>query len=368
MISSILVRMALALFLLSSLALGSYDPSGSIGADNLSMVQFENLGTESLIDNAAMVAGVPQAAAQDQGTELAAYANEVPPMTDIGKALPIDMATNSPMYIFYDGNFLGWNDFSAAFPGSQPGLWIERAAGWSWYATLPLGGWTRELIYVPQPSLVALYEIYPEGFVREYNLGFSQPGYRYIWYYADSKGRHMNLLRTNSVYSNVVIVDVYPWINPYRPKPQPTPDPKTDCERNPLCSWVNGQCLCTGWDVEGEKRNCLKNPYCRWTDEGCICDDPEEIKCEQNPMCDWVNGICYCRGIPEPEPEPMPGPVPNPNPEPEPFNPAPNPVAQCEQNPSCHWSNGQCYCTGFNPGYSPSSDDTEDVPDTASSQ
>jgi hypothetical protein len=45
------------------------------------------------------------------------------------------------------------------------------------------------------------------------------------------------------------------------------------------------------------------------------------VNCEQNPNCNWVNGQCLCTGLnppsPEPQPTPMPGPVPNPNPEPD---------------------------------------------------
>ena len=111
--------------------------------------------------------------------------------------------------MYYNGDYLAWNDFTTTFPSNNPGLWIERAVSWTLYATMPWGGWTRELIYVPQASPVTMYEIYPSGYVMGYSLGLVQSGYYYIWYYADSPGRHRSLFATNSGYSNAVIIDVY---------------------------------------------------------------------------------------------------------------------------------------------------------------
>ena len=77
--------------------------------------------------------------------------------------------------------------------------------------------------------------------------------------------------------------------------------------------------------------------------------------CEANPTCDYINGQCLCRGL---DPEPMPGPVPNPNPDPEPFNPAPNPVADCPDG--CYWGNGRCNCMGLGGGSDYSNNGGED--------
>ena len=205
----------------------------------------------------------------------------------------------------------------------------------------------------------------------EYNLGLVQPGYYYIWYYADAPGRHSSIFSTNSGYSNAVIIDVYSGSNYIKPNPPtPKPSPKEECEKNPLCNWVNGQCLCRGLDpVDPEKQKCEANPLCDWVNGQCLCRglDPEPMpgpvpnpvaECEANPLCDWVNGQCLCRGL---DPQPMPGPVPNPNPEPdpEPFNPAPNPVAECESNPGCQWADGRCNCMGLGDGIDNSNNDGE---------
>lgn len=355
------VCIAVSFLLLVGIALGGLDQSGAKEAKNLSMSDFSALGAVGNVENDIANAGAPESVAADPGTELAAYSDQAPPVADLEKLLPSTIKNNPPRYMYYNGDYLSWSDFSATFSGKQPGLWVERAISWSLYATLPLGGWTQELLYVPNPSSLTMYEIYPRGFVISYDLGFVQPGYYYVWYYADTRGRHMNVFGTSTGYSNAVIIDVYA-IQP-APKPIP-PDPKKECEKNPYCKWVNGQCICTD-----PKKECEKNPYCHWVNGQCLCTmpDPEKEKCESNPLCDYVDGHCYCRGInpePEPQPEPMPGPVPNPNPGP--FNPAPNPVAQCEQNPSCHWVNGQCLCTGLNPiGSSQESGSTDDLSTTA---
>lgn len=372
------------LFPLLGLCQGGYDISGDMKATNLSLSELGSaglgagLGAEPL--QAAEETGAPQATADAAGTELAAYTDQSPPSSDLGTLQSADLTANYPMYIYNDGSYVGWNDFSATYPTSQAGLWVERAAGWSWYATLPLGAWTQELLFVPSPTPVTLYEIYPGGYAMSYRMGFVQPGYYTIWYYADSPGRHINAFSTNSGFSNMVIIDVY---SPQPPKPAP-PSPKEQCEQNPLCSWANGQCLCRGWNPDNpekesceqnptcdwynghcycrglipedpEKEKCEQNPTCSWANGQCLCtgfnpdDNPEKEQCEQNPECSWANGQCLCRGLNPPEPAPEPTPSPDPAKE------------SCEQNPTCSWANGRCLCTGFNPGLGSSSGSSDDL-------
>ena len=189
---------------------------------------------------------------------------------------------------------------------------------------MPLGSWARELLYVPTASPISMLEIYPSGYAMKHDLGPVSPGYYYIWYYADAPGRHRNLFVTNSGYSNAVIIDVYS--SAIRPVPKPTPDPRKECEARSsdaqTCEWRDGSCQCY--------MKPAPNPV---------------AECESNPLCDYVDGQCYCRGL---DPEPMPGPVPNPNPEPEPFNPAPNPTADCPDG--CYYANGRCNCMGLGGG------------------
>jgi len=292
----------ITLFIFTGIALGGYDLSAStrtenLTADNPAVQSLETDTGSALADSAA-----PQVPAAQPGTQNALYVSQTPVKTDLKGLMPFNGKVSPSTNVFYKGTYMGWNGFASQFPSTSAGLWIERSAGWSLYATMPLGGWSRELLYVPITSPIFMYEIYPGGFVMRYNLGVVQPGYYYLWYYADTPGRHIEVLGINSGYSNKVIVDVYTISVP--PKPVP-PDPKKECEKNPNCHWANGQCLCTMPDP-GPMPGPVPNPV---------------AECEKNPNCHWANGQCLCT---MPNPEPMPGPVPNPTPEPTP-GPVPNP-------------------------------------------
>lgn len=365
------IRIAIAILLLTGLCLGGLDQSGSKDGKNLTLSDFNALVPQDSLNIEASDLGAPQAVAANAGTDVAAYTQQAPPAAMQKTLQPSAILTNPPRYMYYSGKYLSWNDFSATFPSNQPGLWIERAVSWSTYATLPWSGWARELIYVPAASPVTMYEIYPDGYVMAYSLGFVQPGYYTIWYYADEPGRHRSMIATNSGYSNQVIIDVYGTIGTII-TPKPTPDPQKECAArgwpwvwqdgkcqnmgpapNPVAEceakgwpwqWVNGECINVG-PAPNPVAECEKNPLCHYVDGQCLCTgaiDTEKQNCEANPLCDYVDGQCYCRGDND---QPMPGPVPNPTPEPEPFNPAPNPVSQCGSG--CYWSGSQCVCTGM---------------------
>jgi hypothetical protein len=354
----LLSRIVIATLLLCSISLGGLDQSGNSGAENLTISEFSALAPASNLESAFVDTGAPQATSGDAGTEIAAYTKQVPPVTDLKKLMPSAVLKSPPRYMYYNGDYLAWNDFTTTFPANNPGLWIERAVSWTQYATLPWGGWTRELIYLPQASPVTMYEIYPSGYVLGYSLGLVQSGYYYIWYYADTPGRHRSLFATNNGYSNAVIIDVYGSVGTII-TPKPTPDPQKECQaRGWPCHWQNGQCDCS--IAPDPVAECEKKPGCFWADGECQCPPgpvPNPVEeCESNPTCDYINGQCLCRGldpepmpgpVPNPNPEPMPGPVPNP--EPEPFNPAPNPVAECQQS-GCQWTNGGCNCNSNNEG------------------
>lgn len=347
----LLFRIAIATLLLCSISLGGLDQSGNSGAENMTISQFDAMVPSGNLESVFVESGAPQATSEDAGTEVAAYTDQVPPANDLKTLMPSAVIANPPRYMYYNGDYLAWNDFSATFSSNSPGLWIERAVSWTLYATMPWGGWSRELLYVPQASPVIMYEIYPSGYVMGYNLGMVQSGYYYIWYYADAPGRHRNLFSTNVGYSNAVIVDVYS--SAIRPVPKPTPDPRKECEARSTdtqtCEWRDGRCQCYMKPAPNPVADCearsTDTQTCEWRDGSCQCymkpaPNPA-AECENNPLCDYIGGQCYCRGL---NPEPMPGPVPNPNPEPEPFNPAPNPTADCPDG--CYYANGRCNCMG----------------------
>ncbi|MBC7079391.1 MAG: hypothetical protein H5T42_02805 [Methanothrix sp.] len=269
MIKRIHILVLIGLILISGLALGGYDQELGSGAVNMSMQEFTSLLQSSGAEGTSPA--VPEAAGSS-AVESAAYTSQPPPDTDVGELLPFD-ETSQSSYVYYSGSYMPWGRFSAIFPESVPVMWIRRHSGWSWYATMPLSTWSEILLFVPEASPVSIYEIYPEGFVWRYDLGYVDPGFYRIWYYADTLGRHECLLYSGNMFSNRVVVDViYHWIPP---EPSPGPSPKEICESNPQCNWVNGKC------------------YCR----GLIPEDPEKQRCEQNPMCQWVNGQCLCTGL-----------------------------------------------------------------------
>ena len=361
----LLFRIAAAALLLCSLAMGGMDQSGDINASNMTRQEFSIIVPSASLQDSFIETDAPDAVSAFAGQDVAFYTEQAPIWSELQRLTPSFILTSPPGYMYYNGDYMSWINFTATFPAYKPGLWIERAVSWSYYATMPWGTWTKMLIYVPQASPVTIYEIYPSGYVLGYSLGYVQhPGYYYTWYYADSPGRHSSLAATASGYSNAVIIDVYGTVQHIKPTPHPTP--KEECEKKSYCTWSNNQCLCY-MPPESAKDRCEKTAGCHWVNNNCDCVmpvDPEKEQCESNPTCDWVNGHCYCRGLDNSEKTecekstncrwvnnqcdctmPEPEPSPEPTPDPEPFNPAPNPTAKCGSG--CYWANGQCNCMGL---------------------
>lgn len=303
--------MLIIFLIFTGIALGGYDDlSVSTEAENLTAANPTVQSLETDTGSALADAMAPQVPASEPGSQTALYVSQNPINADLKGLMPFNAEVSPSTNVFYKGNYLGWNGFTSQFPGTSAGLWIERSAGWSLYATMPLNGWARELLYVPITTPIFMYDIYPSGFVMRYNMGVVQPGYYYLWYYADTPGRHFEVFGISSGYSNKVVIDVYPISVPMPVPPKPVPpDPRKECEKKPTCHWSDSyqQCYCTGFKPE----------------------NPEKQSCEQKSYCSWVDGQCLCT---MPNPEPIPG-------------PAPNPVAECEKNAGCFWADGQCQCS-----------------------
>ena len=70
---------------------------------------------ESTVETAVADADAPLASAAEAGTDLAVYTQLAPSRTEIEKLLPAGVLTNPPRYMYYNGDYLAWNDFSATF-------------------------------------------------------------------------------------------------------------------------------------------------------------------------------------------------------------------------------------------------------------
>jgi hypothetical protein len=122
-----LFKIMIAMFLLCSLSLGGLDQSGNLDTLNMTASEFSSLVPSSDVQSSFVDTDAPDIAAVDGGSEIAVYTDGTPLSTDIGRLVPSQIQSSPPQYMYYNGNYLAWNNFVAAFPSNKPGLWIERA-------------------------------------------------------------------------------------------------------------------------------------------------------------------------------------------------------------------------------------------------
>jgi hypothetical protein len=137
----------------------------------------------------------------------AVYYNQAPPVAQQNVLLTYDIQTAPPTAVYYSGAYMPWTSFYQVFPASSPAIWISSSAGWSWYATCPVGSWIQELIYVPTTGSMKLYELYPDGTTKLYDYGWAPPGYKYAWFKADMPGRHIIMVTISGNPSNFITID-----------------------------------------------------------------------------------------------------------------------------------------------------------------
>jgi len=159
-------------------------------------------------------AGVPFAADAGVPTGSSAFAaamytTTAPPATQQNTLLTYDVAAYPPSAVYYAGSYVPWTSFYPKFKSTTPMFWVSTRAGWGVYATCPLGGWARYLMYVPYTGALKLYELYPDDTVRFYNYGWSARGYKYLWFIADTPGRHISFITVTDRPSNYVTIDVF---------------------------------------------------------------------------------------------------------------------------------------------------------------
>ena len=141
-------------------------------------------------------------------TVTAVYYTQAPPIEQQNVLLTYNIQTAPPAAVYYSGSYLPWTSFYQVFPANSPALWIASSVGWSWYATCPVDGWMRELMYVPVTGTMKVYDLYPDGTTKYYSYGFATPGYKYRWFRVDTPGRYMTMLTIADIPSNYIITDV----------------------------------------------------------------------------------------------------------------------------------------------------------------
>ncbi len=142
------------------------------------------------------------------GTVTALYYAQAPPVAQQNVLLNYNIQTAPPTAVYYSGTYMPWTSFYQVFPANSPALWVSSSAGWSWYATCPVGSWVQVLMYVPVTGTMKTYDLYPDGNTKYYSYGFAAPGYKYRWFYADMPGRYITMLTIADIPSNYITIDV----------------------------------------------------------------------------------------------------------------------------------------------------------------
>jgi hypothetical protein len=138
----------------------------------------------------------------------AVYYTQAPPVAQQNVLLTYNIQTAPPTAVYYSGQYMPWTSFYQVFPANSPALWVSSSAGWSWYATCPVGGWVQVLMYVPVTGTMKLYDLYPDGTTKYYSFGFAAPGYKYRWFNANMPGRYITMLTIADIPSNYITIDV----------------------------------------------------------------------------------------------------------------------------------------------------------------
>lgn len=187
---------------------------GMVGAQNQSMVAIGNVpsgitvGTpQAGVTVGSVPAGVTIGSVAQTGVQgtfpMAVYSMQAPAANMQRALLTYNQSLTGSVYS--NGTYIPG---SSLMPGASPIFWVETSSGWSWYASVPLGSWARELMYIPTAGPVQVYEISPSGMTQAYDLGQAQSGYSYIWFNGNVQGRHTSMFTVNGIPSNAVMIDV----------------------------------------------------------------------------------------------------------------------------------------------------------------
>lgn len=156
------------------------------------------------ISVSSAAAGVPTSSLM----EAAFYSTAAPPSSQQNVLLDFDVVASPPTSVYYGGKYIPYYEFSVGLSRTTPSFWVLTRGGWSVYATCPLGGWARYLMYVPYTGNLKMYELYPDTTVRFYNYGWTTRGFKYLWFIGDMPGRHISFITLTDRPSNFVTIDV----------------------------------------------------------------------------------------------------------------------------------------------------------------
>jgi hypothetical protein len=96
---------------------------------------------------------------------------------------------------------------SGSSQGGPNGLWIVDSTGLNRYPemSIPLNGYAREEITPSVEGQISIEEMYPNGEVRTFGMGYVRPYHVYkMWFHGDVAGTHMVRYNVNGYYSNIV--------------------------------------------------------------------------------------------------------------------------------------------------------------------
>lgn len=174
---------------------------------SLPTVQTTTTVAQTITTPAGVIAAYP-GAPSSTGAVTAIYSTRDPPASQQKVLLSYNIQASPPSAVYYNETFMPWTSFYQIFPAKSPVLWMASSAGWSWYATCPVGNWVQELMYVPVTGKTMLCDLYPDDTAKYFSYGFATPGYKYRWFNATKPGRYITMLTIADIPSNYIIIDV----------------------------------------------------------------------------------------------------------------------------------------------------------------
>jgi hypothetical protein len=158
-------------------------------------------------NNTASASATPPAAtAPTSSAEAYVFSEPAEPEKDV--LLNYTVPNEEQSLVYYHNIMLDWRTFVSSFPQNIPMFWVKTQGGWQCYSMCPLGGWLKEIMFIPDSGRLRMYETYPNQTVFYYDFGYATPGYHYIWFNGDTPGRHVQMITVDHMPSNVLIFDV----------------------------------------------------------------------------------------------------------------------------------------------------------------